>query len=557
MTIKPQVAEEIPEETRRLAWLLCPKGTVPMHLRDELGPIYRDEDFARLYPKWGRPSFSIWRLALITILQTMEGLTDRQAAQAVQLRMDWRYALSLPLSYTGMDFTILSDFRERLVINGATQVLLQPLLDLCRERGWLNGGGKQRTDSTMVLGRLRTLNSLESVGEGMRASLNAIAEVEADWLEAHLNPDWFDRYVHRFELARFPKEESKRHRLREQVGEDVRQVMEQIQRDDTPQTVKQLREVALLERIFEQHYEVKGGQAHWRDGPAVRNEERVISPYDPQARSARKRETSWVGYKVHLSETCDQEPGRPHLIVNVHTTQATEHDSQALEELQEQVRKQGLAPQEQYVDQGYSSGVQLVKQAGLGTQIVGPVPGEGGWQVHDPTGYGVHDFEINWETREARCPQGQMSQKWSRRLDTRKQPVEFIRFPKPACRACPVRAHCTSGEQRTITLNLQEAHEALEDRRNEQFGPPFQQRYAVRAGIEGTISQASRAFALRQTPYLGKAKTHLHHVAIATGLNTMRILASVNAQAAGKPTRPARPLTPFARLHERHLRRSA
>jgi transposase len=557
MTIKPQPAEEIPEETRVLAWQLCPKGTVAMHLRDALGPIYQDEDFLRVYPKWGKPSYSVWRLALITILQTIEGLTDRQAAQAMEIRLDWRYALSLPLSYSGIDFTILSDFRERLVSNGATELLLQPILDLSRERGWLKAGGKQRTDSTMVLARIRSLNSLESVGEGMRASLNAIASQDEEWLWARVNPEWFDRYVHRFELARFPKEESKRERLREQVGEDALELLGFIKQEDTPAAIKTLGEVQFLERSFAQHYEIKEGKAHWRAGPVVTSADRVISPYDPEARSSRKRETKWVGYKVHLSETCDQDPNRPQVITNVYTSTATEHDSQALETTLQQRREKGLAPAQEYVDQGYPSGTQLVKQRALGTEIVGPVPAEGGWQVHQPDGYSLKDFEVNWQTRQARCPQGQTSLKWSARLDTRGQPVEFIRFPKGACQHCPVRDQCTTAEQRTLTLNVQGAHEALEVRRKEQFEPDFQQRYGVRAGIEGTMSQATRAFDLRQTPYMGLDKTHLHHVCIATGLNLMRIHAHIQAQAIGKPTRPSRPLTPFARLQQRHQAISA
>ena len=552
MTIKPKAAEAIPEETRELAWKLCPKGTVAMHLRDELGPIYHDEDFLRLYPKWGQPSYSVWRLALITILQTLEGLTDRQAAQAVEIRVDWRYALSLPLTYRGLDFTILSDFRERLVSNDATNVLLQPVLDLCQERGWLKAGGKQRTDSTMVLARIRTLSSLESVGEGMRAALNEIASQDPQWLLGCVNPEWFDRYVHRFELARFPKEESKRQRLREQVGEDVTQLLTLIEQEETPDPIKLLPQVTMLRRLFGQHYEIKEGHAHWRAGPAVTNEDRVISPYDQEARSGCKRQTKWTGYKVHLSETCDATPEVPRVITNVHTTTATHHDSQAAEKTLEQRREKGVAPAEEYVDQGYTSGPQLVKQSAQGTEMVGPVPAQGGWQVHDPTAYSLKDFDLNWQDREAHCPQGVQSLKWSRRLDTRGVPVEFIRFPKGTCQQCPVRDQCTTGEQRTITLNVQAAHEALEARRNEQFGPEFQQRYAIRAGIEGTISQATRAFELRQTPYMGMAKTHLHHVAIATGLNLMRIHAHLQAQALGKPTRPTRSPTPFARLKMCH-----
>src|SRR5438270_2284766 len=193
MSMKPQGLEPIPEETRLLVERLCPKGTLVTQLRDALGPIYSDEHFAQLFPKRGRAAEAPWRLALVTVLQAIEGLTDRQAAQYVRTRVDWLYALGLPLDDPGFDHTVLTDFRQRLLSAQAQELLLEPILQLCRERGWLKARGKQRTDATAVLARVRALNSLESVGESMRAALNALAQQEPQWLQAHLNPEWFDR----------------------------------------------------------------------------------------------------------------------------------------------------------------------------------------------------------------------------------------------------------------------------------------------------------------------------------------------------------------------------
>ena len=226
MSLKPHGLEPIPEETRRLMQRLCPKGTLVSQLRDALGPIYSDEHFAHLFPTRGRPAEAPWRLALVTVLQAIEGLTDRQAAEAVRTRMDWLYALALPLDEPGFDYSILTDFRQRLLAAEAQDLILEPILQLSRERGWLKARGKQRTDATAVLARVRALSSLESVGESMRATLNAVAEQEPGWLEAHLNPAWSARYVQRFELARFPKAESERRLLREQVGQDGASVAE-------------------------------------------------------------------------------------------------------------------------------------------------------------------------------------------------------------------------------------------------------------------------------------------------------------------------------------------
>lgn len=183
----------IPEETVRIAHAACPKGTVAMRLRDELGEVYQDEHFASLYPVEGQPAYAPWRLALVTVLQYTEGLTDRQAANAVRERIDWKYSLGLDLTDTGFDFSVLSEFRKRLVDEGAETLLLDRLLEVCKQRGWLKAGGKQRTDSTHVLARVRSLSNLECVGETLRAVLDDLAALVPEWLVQQISPDWFER----------------------------------------------------------------------------------------------------------------------------------------------------------------------------------------------------------------------------------------------------------------------------------------------------------------------------------------------------------------------------
>src|SRR5258707_4837442 len=383
----------------------------------------------------------------------------------------------------------------------------------------------------------------------MRAALNALAEQDPDWLSAHLNPEWFDRYVHRFELARFPKAETERKVVRAQVGKDVAQRLSHLDQPQTPQAVRGLAEVALLRQLFAQHYEQQGEQVHWRDGPAVSNEDRIVSPYDPEARSSRKRYSVWLGYKVHLTETCDQDPGCPHLISQVETTPATWQDSELLAPIQEHLRAKGLAPAEHYVDQAYPSGPELVRQARLGTQIIGPVGQDPSWQAREQTGYAVDDFALDWQAQVATCPQGQQSVGWTHPPDRRQHPTMVIRFAEATCRACPVRSLCTRGQEgRTLTLTPPEVHAALHERRAVQRSPAFVRQYALRAGIEGTIAQAVRTTRLRRTPYAGLRKTHLHHLAIAAGVHFGRILSHLHAQYPGKTTPPLRPESTFPRF---------
>src|SRR5439155_22210685 len=142
----------------------------------------------RRSPPWrGRLPMRASRLAIVTVLQYAAGLTDRQAADAVRERIDWKYALALELSDPGFDFSLLSEFRLRLVEGGAETLLLDRLLEVCKQRGWLKAGGKQRTDSTHVLARVRSLSNLECVGETLRAALDDLASLAPDWLVRHIS----------------------------------------------------------------------------------------------------------------------------------------------------------------------------------------------------------------------------------------------------------------------------------------------------------------------------------------------------------------------------------
>src|SRR5262249_2585634 len=142
----------------------------------------------------GQPAETPWRLALVTIMQYVEGLSDRRTADAVRSRIDWKYALNLELTDPGFDFTILSEFRARLLEGSAEHLLLNAFLQKCRERKLLKARGQQRTDSTHVLGAIRALNRLECVTETFRHALNRLAVVAPEWLRTHSQPEWIDRY---------------------------------------------------------------------------------------------------------------------------------------------------------------------------------------------------------------------------------------------------------------------------------------------------------------------------------------------------------------------------
>lgn len=193
MSLKPLPIEPIPEETVRVAQAAFPHGNRYLTLRAALGTAFTDADFADLFPVRGQPALAPWRLALVTIFPYLEQLSDRQAAEAVRTRIDWKYALGLPLTDPGFDFSVLSEFRSRFIAGQALDRWLDRLVEHLRRLGWLQAGGRQRTDSTHILAHVRRLSRVDLVGETLRAALNILAIVAPEWMQAHSHPDWWDR----------------------------------------------------------------------------------------------------------------------------------------------------------------------------------------------------------------------------------------------------------------------------------------------------------------------------------------------------------------------------
>src|SRR5215472_15198259 len=194
MSLHPQAHDPIPEETQRVARAAFPRGNLYMQVADRLGTLYHDAQFTALFPMRGQPAEAPARLALATVLQFAEGLSDRQAADAVRSRIDWKYVLGLDLTDPGFDHTVLSEFRTRLVTGKVETLLLDALLTVARAQGLLKARGWQRTDSTHVVGAIRVLNRLERVGETLRAALNSLAVVVPAWVQALAPPERYERY---------------------------------------------------------------------------------------------------------------------------------------------------------------------------------------------------------------------------------------------------------------------------------------------------------------------------------------------------------------------------
>jgi len=538
MSLHPQPIAPVPEQTAQIAHAAFPKGNPYLTLRDQLGAIFQDEDFAPLFPAWGYPGLSPWRLALVTIMQFRENLSDRQAAEAVRARIDWKYLLSLELTDPGFDYSVLSEFRDRLLAGSAEELLLDKLLERCRALGLLKARGQQRTDSTHVLAAIRVMNRLELVAETLRAALNELATVAPAWLQGMAPLAWYERYGRRIEDTRLPREQAQRDAYAQTVGADGFHLLDALDAPQAPTSLRELPMIATLRQTWQRHYErtaralASPGEppeyavrfkASRELSPAV---ESIESPYDVEARYRHKRDTAWTGYMVHVSETC--EPTAPHLLTHVHTTPATVHEAQCTEPIQQALIDKDVAPQEHFVDAAYISSELLVHSRDeQGIILRGPTRPSQGWQTQIEGAYTLEQFAVDWDQQQVRCPQGHPSVAWWEHGGGQGSRPIIVAFDKQTCGTCPVRPCCTRAKHtgRRLRLPSQDQDEALHAAQTWSASAEGQQLYKRRAGVEGTLSQGVRAFGLRRSRYWGLAKTHVQHVAIAAAINIDRIVA--------------------------------
>ncbi len=374
MSLRPTPCGDVPASTASVARAAFPHGTVCLRLRDTLGTIFADAQFAPLFASRGQPATCPWRLALVTLLQFAENLSDRRAAEAVRGRIDWKYLLGLELTDPGFDASVLSEFRSRLVVGGAEEQLLETLLAFCREQKLLGPRGRQRTDSTHVLGAVRALNRLECAIETLRAALNVLASAAPDWLRTHAEATWVERYAKRAEEDRIPQAEAKRRAHVEQIGRDGHHLLAAITAPEAPAWLRTLPAVELLRQVWVQNFycvspagppepgssNPAGAVVRWRTDaegfpPSLLM---VASPYDSEVHYAKKRTTTWIGYKVHLTESCEDD--RPHLITHVETTPAPVVDRDVLGHVHAVLAARALLPGTHLVDSGYMGAEQLV-----------------------------------------------------------------------------------------------------------------------------------------------------------------------------------------------------
>jgi transposase len=486
----------------------------------------------------GRPALEPIRLLAVLVLQFVERLPDRQAAEAMQYDTRWRLALHLSAGETACDPSLLSVFRDRLLAGGHERLAFAAVLALLVAEGWVPKRSKQRLDSTHVCGLLARMSRLECARETIRLVLEALDARDA------LPPEWtaqWERYVESKIDPRSTSETLKA-KVRE-AGEDMHLILAWARQQGA--RWEQAEEIQLLRRVFDENYELaeNGERQPRRARPAGA----VQNPHEPQAQWSSKsttRDKEWVGYKTQVAETVQDapcQPGEPtaSFITAIVTQNAIASDKPGLSEvLAEQAGADLAAPSVLYVDGAYVCSQALKDAHDEGREVRGPAPAS----PDRGKTFTAAAFAVDVAGRSAVCPAGQSSTNCSRLEEAATGKVNFrFEWKHALCGDCLKRSECVGPTQPHRTLVVGEHHGFLQDRRREMQTAAFQTEMHRRNAIEGTQSELVRAYGLRHARYRGLVKVRLQNYLIGAACNLRRLCRRLAWEAAQvNPARPAR-----------------
>jgi transposase len=507
----------IPADTAGVGQKLLPPTNPYRVIGDHLADLLDDAQFAALYDTTGRAALSPALLALVTLFQFMENIPDREAAEQVVVRLDWKYALHLPLDDAGFDFSCLCYFRRRLLEHAQERLVFEQILGKIQALGFVKKRGKQRTDSLAVLGAVRQLSALETVTETLRLAVRALVQVAPEWVTREVPASFVAQYAHSRSDYRLSADE--RTAALQQVGQDGVWLLERLAAT-APAALRDLEALHVLRTVWDQRYERVEGRTRVR-AQMVDCTELIVTPHDPGVRAGEKRGQKWRGDKVHVTETAEAD--RPNFLTDVTTAPAPSGDGEALPQIRQHLAQREALPAEQYVDAGYISGPHLAQSQDAGIELVGPpLPDT------SPQQFKIADFALDRDTRRAICPQGHASVKWSERTERDGSRAVNIQFAAATCAACPLRAQCTSG-QSGRSLHLSAHYELLAARRAEAQTEAFRERMRARPAIEATLSELVRGHGLRRHRYRGEAKRHFENLLTGAACNLKRLVRALVA----------------------------
>jgi len=518
MSLQKRWNDEISADTAALGEVLLEPDDPYRLVGQEASHFFRFEDFVSLYDSIGRGAICPIVLSLVTVFQYLENLPDREAAKQARLRIDWKYALHQPLIWLGFHYSDLCNFRQRLLEHAKERLVFDKVCQWVKSHGLARKYGKQRTDSSHVLGAVERMSRLEVVWETLRVTLRELRRAAPTWYDETIPSAFHEAYHERQSDWKLTEDEVRQ--ALQRAGQDGYWLLDRI--DTTaPEVAQGLAEVETLRTVLDQQFERTEAGVQAKKVP-IKGKDIIVSPHDTDARWAEKRGHNWIGYKIQVTETAD-EGQAVQFLTDVDTVAANDGDSEQVDPIQSRLAERDLLPREHHVDQGYTSGPNLAKSAERGIELVGPVADD---QSNKPQGYRQADFDLDFEAHQATCPEGQESTSW-REYQAPEAPDDPLRREikiqfGDACDDCPARSLCAPGKAgRTLTVSA--FHAELSARRVEQQTDEFKERLKERSAVEGTISELTRCHGARRARYRGKSKVRLQHLFTGAAVNIKRL----------------------------------
>jgi transposase len=512
MSLKESFPKEIPPTTRELVTPILPKNSVCRLLGDEGERLVDEEALSQMYHVEGRGGINPVILSFVLILQYLENIPDRQAALMVVMRMDWKYALRQELTWGGFDYSNLCNFRKRLYAHGQEFIVFEQLISYLKKAGYIKSK-KQRTDATHVLGAIERMSRLELVWETLRLAVGALINEDARWVLDQLPPSFVGYHTEKRGDYRMSKAKIEKAML--DAGRDGFWLLSQVAQIGDKRWLE-LPEMQMLERVLSEQFDPPNDD---NDTPLQTKAnitacgDVIASPHDPDVRYSKKgTDTQWEGYKLQVTEIVDDELP---LITDIGIHSAIEHDSPALDTIQQRLIQRDLQPEQQYVDRAYCNGKTIASSWDKGIDLRGYISSS----TRKEAGFRLEDFAIDLHQQTAVCPQGRHATSFQ--ASAQADVAFHVRFGKQ-CQSCPVQALCTT-EKRGRSLEISPYHDILTRRRQEQTTAAFSQDMYARSRIESTICELTRKHGLRRSRYRGQHKANLQAAFTAVAVNLKRL----------------------------------
>jgi len=467
----------------------------------------------------GRPAGEPVRMLAALILQFMERMPDRQAAEACSFDLRWKLALGMEADEPAFHPTSLVKFRERLLAHGLEQLGFESVLDQMSAAGYLAKRTKQRLDSTHIIGLVSHMTRLDCVRETLRLALEDLAQLEklprpAAWAL------WWERYV---ESRIDYKSAGEILRLKmSQAGADARDALNWI--NGLPPEIREREAVRTLRRVFEDNFEASA--AGTIEKRSAQPTGAIQNPHNPDAQWSTKstiKGKGWTGHKVQVAETVEAEPrkaGEPTkgVITSIVTQDAPESDKAGMAAVFKEQEQLGIEkPETLYVDAAYVAGPSIAKAMAEGRELMGPTLGS-----PDRGVYTAEVFAVDVERRYAVCPAGKRSTQCARMKAGKTGRITYRFEWCGCCQDCTLKVQCLHRGERDRMLRVNEHHTHLQARRQLMRTKEFKKDMCHRNGIEGTQSELVRGYGLRHARYRGRKKVRLQNYLIGAACNIKR-----------------------------------